>query len=116
MRSIEEIEINGGKLSDILAEHNLWLADPVNHKKANLSWANLSGADLSWANLSGADLDYSCWPLWCGSKGVKIDRKQFAQLAAHLCVVDVDDDECKDIQQYLIGIAKTSHRANDLGL
>jgi len=50
---------------------------------ADLSRANLSGADLSGANLSGADLDFSCWPLWCGSKNVKIDEKQAKQLLAH---------------------------------
>lgn len=88
----------------------------IKHRYTGALLFTYDGANLSEANLSGANLDYSCWPLWCGSKGVKIDRKQFAQLAAHLCVVDVDDDECKDIQQYLIGIAKTSHRANDLGL
>ena len=40
-------------------------------------------ADLRDANLGGADLDFSCWPLWCGSKNVKIDEKQAKQLLSH---------------------------------
>jgi hypothetical protein len=51
------------------------------------SEANLSGADLSRANLSGADLDFSCWPLWCGSLDVKLDKKQKRQLLYHLLAV-----------------------------
>jgi hypothetical protein len=50
---------------------------------ANLSRANLRGADLRGADLRGADIDFSCWPLWCGSVGVKIDERQARQLMAH---------------------------------
>ena len=52
-------------------------------RDVDLSGANLSGANLWCANLSGADIDYSCWPLWCGSIGVKIDERQARQLLAH---------------------------------
>lgn len=83
---------------------------------ANLSRANLSGANLSGADLSGANLDYSCWPLWCGSKKVKIDVKIAAQLAAHFCAVDCEDKEYQKARKAILKFAKTSHRANDLGL
>ena len=56
---------------------------------ADLRGADLRGADLCGANLRGANLDYSCWPLWCGSIGVKADRRLFAQLLYHLCSLDV---------------------------
>lgn len=41
-------------------------------------------ADLRDVNLRGADLDFSCWPLWCGSQGVKLDAAQVDQLCLHL--------------------------------
>jgi uncharacterized protein YjbI with pentapeptide repeats len=50
---------------------------------ADLSEADLRGADLRCANLSGANLDFSCWPLWCGSIGVKSDDKIVGQLLWH---------------------------------
>ena len=54
---------------------------------ANLRRANLHEADLRDANLSGADLDYSAWPLWCGSFGVTLDKRQQAQLLYHVLAV-----------------------------
>ena len=81
---------------------------------ANLRGANLQYANLRGANLRGADLDFSCWPLWCGSKGAKVDRRLYLQLLAHLCAVDVDDDECIAHQQVSLELAKQSHRAEDL--
>ena len=88
---------------------------------ANLSWADLSGADLREANLGGADLrgadlDYSCWPLWCGTMRVKMDKRLAAQLAAHLCALDCEDPEYKAAREALLPFARTSHRAKDLGL
>ena len=53
-------------------------------KGADLEGANLGGANLWGANLQGANLDFSCWPLWCGSFGVKLDDDQIGQLAYHL--------------------------------
>ena len=82
---------------------------------ANLSWANLSGADLSEANLSGANLrganlDYSCWPLSCGSKGVKVDAKIAAQLAAHFCVLDCDNPAYRAARAAVLEFARTLMR------
>jgi len=84
--------------------------------EADLSGADLSRADLRGADLSGANLDYSCWPLCCGSKGVKVDAKIAAQLAAHFCVLDCDDPAYQAARAAVMEFAKTSHRAEDLGL
>ena len=134
--------MDGGELAN-LREADLQLANlrEANLRWANLRWANLRNADLQnadlrdtdlrdtnlrWANLRNADLrnadmrdanlDYSAWPLWCGTKDVKVDRKIYLQLLAHLCAVDVDDDECKAHQQASLKLARQSHRAKELGL
>ena len=78
---------------------------------AYLRYANLQDANLRGANLLDANLDYSCFPLWCGSKGIKLDRRLFLQLLAHICAVEVDDEECKKTQEYLMPLAKQSHVA-----
>ena len=83
---------------------------------AGLRRADLRGAGLRRADLRGADLDYSCWPLWCGSKGVIVDRKIAAQLAAHFCVLDCDDPDYLQAREAILEFAKTSHHAGDLGL
>ena len=88
----------------------------ANLRGAFLSRADLSRADLSRADLSGANLDLSCWPLWCGSKNVKVDRRIAAQLAAHFCVLDCDDPDYIKARDAVMEFAKTSHRAEELGL
>ncbi len=128
-------------LNEILKKHKRWLSyeeggEPADLRYANLRYANLRGADLRgadlrdadlrsanlrYANLRGADLqradlldanlDYSCFPLWCGSEGIKLDRRLFLQLLTHLCTVEVDDEECKKTQEYLMPLAKQSHVA-----
>lgn len=136
---LSEADLSGADLRGAdLSEANLRGA---NLSWANLSWANLIGADLSWADLrradlSGADLrkadlrgadlgradliraniDFSCWPLWCGSKTVKVDAKIARQLAAHFCVLDCDDQEYMAAREAILEFAKKSHRADDLGL
>ena len=109
------------KLQEILNLHLAWLNNgpggmKANLRGANLSWANLRGANLSRADLRGANLDFSCWPLWCGSKGVKVDRRIAAQLAAHFCVLDCDDPDYQAARTAILEFAKTSHRAKDLRL
>ena len=119
--------INGGKQANLrgadlsmadLSRADLSMADlsGANLSRANLRGANLRGANLCGANLCGADLDFSCWPLWCGSKGVKVDRKIAAQLAAHFCAVDCDDPDYQAARAAILEFAKTSHRASELGL
>jgi len=83
---------------------------------ANLRGANLRGANLQGANLRDANLDFSCWPLWCGSKNVKVSNTIAQQLAAHFCVLDCDDKDFKKAQKAILSFAKKSHRAYDLGL
>ena len=82
---------------------------------ADLRYANLYGANLLNADFRGADIDFSCWPLWCGSLDVKIDRRIFCQLAYHLCRVIVDDDDCKEAQLMLGRLANEFHRAAECG-
>jgi len=88
---------------------------------ANLRFANLHSADLRSANLSSADLrsadfDYSCWPLWCGSNNVKVDKRIAAQLAAHFCALDCTDKDYLKAKADILEFAKMSHRAQDLNL
>ena len=109
------------ELEAILAKHVLWLQSKAGGEKANLWRANLVKADLREADLreaklEGADLDFSAWPLWCGTRGVIVDKRLACQLAAHFCVLVCEDDEVKAAQQALLPLARQSHRAKDLGL
>jgi hypothetical protein len=83
---------------------------------ANLHYADLRHADLRYANLNYADIDYSCWPLWCGSREARVDKRIAAQLAAHFCALDCDDQDYQAAREALLPFARTSHRAEDLGL
>lgn len=104
MRELSTAEIQ------IIQRHLKWLqSNGLEGEKANLSGANLSEANLSWANLSGADLyaanlrradlrgadlsgarlDLACWPLWCGSKNVRVDDRLVAQLLFHVTRLNV---------------------------
>ncbi len=99
------------ELKTILEKHAMWLKSSECGERANLSRANLSCADLSRANLScadlsranlrGANLDYSCWPRWCGSLGVKANEALVGQLLYHVLDLaknsGVDVGECKRI-------------------
>ena len=94
------------KLQLQIDKHTKWLNDEEGGERANLRSADLSGADLS----------YSAWPLWCGSKRVKVNKRIAAQLAAHFCVLDCDDNDYIEARNAIMDFAKTSHRANDLGI
>ena len=121
-------DLRGADLSGAdLSGADLRLADlsVANLSGADLSGANLRGADLRGADLSGANIDFSCWPLWCGSKGVKVDSRIAAQLAGHGAVVEVvrqdsDTDEVGALveawQDACRALGKHSHRAEELGL
>jgi len=104
------------KLQLQIDKHTKWLNDEEGGERADLSGADLRSADLRSADLSGADLSYSAWPLWCGSKRVKVDKRIAAQLAAHFCVLDCDDNDYIEARNAIMDFAKTSHRANDLGI
>ena len=66
-----------------------------NLRNSNLMHSDLSGSDLSGSDLRGSNLDFSCWPLWCGTKGVILDDNQKDQLKLHLYWVLGDDDPVK---------------------
>lgn len=85
------------ELQEVLRLHKMWLNDEDGGKRADLRRANLEVADLRGANLEGADLDCSCFPLWCGSKGMKVDRRLAAQIAAHFCALDCDDNDYQEL-------------------
>ena len=118
MRQPADITHNGQTLDVILEKHRRWLANASGGKQADLHGADLKGANLQdanlhganlrdadlqgvnlrGANLQGANLDYSCWPLWCGSLDVKIDKAIFCQLVYHLCRVKVVGEGAADME------------------
>ena len=127
--------MNIDELKTILEQHKLWLFDNGGERadlrravlrgadllSADLRWADLRWADLRWADLRdadlrGADIDYSCLPLWCGSKSMVVDKRIAAQIAAHFCALDCDDADYLAARAAILEFAKTSHRASDLGL
>lgn len=83
---------------------------------ANLRGADLRGAYLRGADLCGADIDYSCWPLWCGSLGVKVDACIARQLAYHFCALDCDDPEYIKARNAIFDFANQFHRARECGI
>ena len=86
---------------------------------ADLSEANLRWADLSGADLRGADVDFSCWPLWCGSLNVKIDKRIFCQLLYHTLRAgkSVDDPEVKKLFEIpqVVNLANQFQRVDECG-
>ena len=83
---------------------------------SDLRHSDLLGSDMTGSNLRGSDLDYACWPLWCGSKKVKVDATIAAQLAAHFCALKCEDKEYQKARKAILKFAMTSHRAKDLGI
>jgi uncharacterized protein YjbI with pentapeptide repeats len=122
--NLQGADLRGANLQGVDLQHadlrgaNLQRADlqGANLQGADLQHADLQHADLQGANLQGADLDYSCLPLWCGSKGMIIDRRIAAQIAAHFCALVCDDEDYQAARTAILEFAKTSHRAMDLGL
>lgn len=93
-------------LAKTLRLHLMWLGAGVGGKQA----------DLQDADLRGADLDFAAWPLWCGSFGVKADRRLAAQLAYHFCRIDFGDDAvCLVAQDALMTLANEFHRVGEIG-
>lgn len=84
--------------------------------EADLCGANLRGADLRKADLRGANIDHACWPLWCGSLGVKVDVRIARQLAYHLCALDCDDPEYIKARNAILDFANRFHRADECGI
>ena len=112
-------DLRGANLRDAnLRGADLYGADL---RGADLSGADLSGADLSGADLRGADLDFSCWPLWCGGLGVKIDDRIARQLIYHVCSAVVSSPEISDsiksvmLSRPVLDIANKFHRVDECG-
>lgn len=89
----------------------------ANLKKANIREAFLEhtileGTDLRGADLRGASLDFSCWPLWCGSLDIKVDKKIAVQLAYHFCALDCKNKEFKKARKKLLKFANQIHRTD----
>lgn len=118
------------ELNEILRKHQMWLQGEKGGERANLREADLRGADLRWAdlcevdlrganlhraNLCGANLDFSCWPLWCASLDVTVDKRIAAQLAYHFCRVRCDDPEVQAAQKALAPLANQFHRVEECG-
>ena len=123
-------EITNDALSEILKKHLAWINDEPGGEQADLSYADLRHADLSYANLSyanlryadlsyadlrSANLDYSAFPLWCGSFGVKVDIRLGAQLAYHFCRLDTENEDVKKAQKALKILANKFHRVKECG-
>ena len=105
------------KLDKIIADHELWLDNEggcrANLCDANLYDANLRDANLCDANLCDANLDFSCWPLWCGSIGVKIDSKISRQLVYHaLC--NLPEEDRKEFIDNPFAYANKFHRVGEV--
>ena len=89
-------------------------------KKAILDYdlrgADLRGANLTDADLRGANIDFSCYPLWCGSLGLKADKRLACQLAYHLCSMQCDDTEFVKMRNSVLSFANQFHRADECGV
>lgn len=78
--------------------------------RANLSGVDLRGIHLTGANLTEANIDFSCWPLWCGSLNVKVDKKIAVQLMYHACSLNCDDPEYQEVRAKVLDFANRMHR------
>lgn len=136
--NLSEADLSGANLSGAnLSGADLSGADlrRANLRRADLRWADLRVADLCWANLYKADLrganllganlykadlcgadlreaniDFSCWPLWCGSLEVKVDKKIAVQIMYHACALDCDDPEYVVARNAVLNFANKMHR------
>lgn len=81
-------------------------------READFEHTILEGADLRGADLRGADLDFSCWPLWCGSLNIRVDKKIAVQLAYHFCTLNCKNKEFKKARKRLLKFANQIHRTD----
>lgn len=113
------------KLREVLEKHKKWLNREDGGEQADLHMEDLRGEDLRGEDLCGVDLygadlygvnlDLSCWPLWCGSLDVIVDKRIAAQLAYHFCRIICDDEEVKAAQKALAPLANQFHRVEECG-
>ena len=112
----QPLEIDAETVSDAV---QYAVKNRLNLRGANLRGANLRGANLRGADLRWADVDFSCWPLWCGSLDVKIDKRIFCQLLYHTLRAgqSVDDPEVKRLFEIpkVVNLANQFHRVDECG-
>jgi uncharacterized protein YjbI with pentapeptide repeats len=82
---------------------------------SDLSSSNLRYSDLRSSDLSYSNLDFSCLPLYCGSFDMKVDKRIASQIAYHFCRLVCDDEEVKQAQQAVKGLANQFHRVDECG-
>jgi len=107
--------LRGADLTDAdLTEAHLRRADltDADLRGADLTRADLTEADLRGADLTRADLNLSSWPLWCGSRGVTVDKKIAVQLMYHACALDCDDPEYQELRQKCLAFVNQMHRTD----
>jgi hypothetical protein len=66
-------------------------------------------ADFRGADLTGANLNYASLPLWCGSLGIKTDKRIIAQLLYHVCSIDCGDEEFIGIRNNMLDFVNKFH-------
>ena len=110
--------ITSDELKLILEKHEKWLKGEAEGERAILigydlrnsdfSDSDLRGSvlwgsdfrhsDLSGSDLRGIDLDFYSWPLWCGTRNVKVDENIVYQLLLHINWLDNDCKVLQDIR------------------
>jgi uncharacterized protein YjbI with pentapeptide repeats len=110
---LSEANLNEANLND----SNLYDAglQRANLTKAKICHADLSNADFRGAILDGADLDFSSLPLWCGSLGIKADKRIATQIAYHLCSINCDDKKFIAARNSILDFANEFHRVEECG-
>lgn len=88
----------------------------VDAQNSNFCGVDFFGTDFQRADFRGVNMDHSCWPLWCGSFDVKVDKRIAAQLAYHFCRLDCNDPEYIRARNMLIDFANQFHMAKDCGI
>jgi len=99
------VALDNADLKRVLENHRKWLNGEEDGERA----------DLLGADLREADVDFSAWPLWCGSLGVRVVRRIAAQIAYHFCRLDCDDPEYLAAREALAKFANTFHRVDECG-
>ena len=91
----------------------------ANLERANLKDADLEGANLEGANLEGAKLDFSVFPLWCGSLGIKTCERFPIQLIYHIARIKIEtnDEDLKELinSDLFKKVANKFHRVKECG-
>ncbi|MDY6959344.1 MAG: pentapeptide repeat-containing protein [Halobacteriota archaeon] len=85
----------------------------ANFQDADCWRANFENADCRKANFQGANIDYSCWPLWCGSLDVKVDKRIARQLLYHAVAVSQGVLPKKCFSKALLDEVNKFHRVID---